>query len=87
MDLLTKEEIEKAGFIYEPDASKCKTRKLRLYVPAPEGIDDDYKKEIIEQICYKHVHKVWETPNPYEGDPNFLADPRVLVTGHTPNGK
>lgn len=32
MDLLTKEEIEKAGFIYEPDETKCKTRKIRLHV-------------------------------------------------------
>lgn len=27
MELFTKEEIEKYGFIYEPDASKCKTTK------------------------------------------------------------
>lgn len=27
MELFTKEEIEKYGFIYEPDVTKCKTRK------------------------------------------------------------
>lgn len=31
MDLLTKEDIEKAGFIYEPDETKCKTRKIKLH--------------------------------------------------------
>lgn len=87
MDLLTKEEIERFGFTYEPDATKCKSRKLRLYVPAKELINDEYKAEIANQIPYQYVHKVIETPNPYEGDPNFLADPKVLVTGHTPNGK
>lgn len=31
-NLLTKEEIEKAGFIYEPDEKKCQIRKIRLHV-------------------------------------------------------
>jgi|ERR1041385_1765557 hypothetical protein len=31
LQLLTKEEIEKSGFTYEPDESKCKTLKLRLH--------------------------------------------------------
>ena len=81
MDLLTKEEIQKFGFTYEPDATKCKTRKLRLYVP--KVIDDDYKDEVANEIPYQYVHRVWETPNIYEGNPNYLADPKVLVTGHT----
>lgn len=87
MILLTREEIEKAGFIYEPDREKCKARKLRLYVPMPELMDEEYKKEIVNQIPFQFVHEVRETPNLYEGDPNFLADPKVLVIGHTPNGK
>lgn len=85
-ELLTKDEIEKFGFIYEPDENKCKSRKLKLYVPSSEMIDEGYKLEIANQIPYKYVHKVVETPNPYEGDPNFLTDPKVLVIGHTPNG-
>jgi hypothetical protein len=87
MDLLTREEIEKFGLTYEPDATKCKMRKLRLYVPAPEMIDEFYKEEIAKQIPYQYVHQVKETTNPYAGNPNFLADPKVLVVGHTPNGK
>jgi len=78
--LWTRKDIENYGFVYEPDVSKCKTLKLRLYVPVE--IDDFFKQEIAKQIPYKYVHQVWETPNPYEGDPNFLADPKVLVTGH-----
>lgn len=31
MNLLTKEEIEKFGFTYEPDETKCKTRKIKLH--------------------------------------------------------
>ena len=31
MDLFTKEEIEKYGFIYEPDVTKCKTTKTGLH--------------------------------------------------------
>ena len=79
--ILTKEEIQKFGFTYEPDATKCKTRKLKLYVP--KVIDDDYKDEVAKEIPYEYVHEVKETSNPYEGDPNFLADPKVLVVGHT----
>lgn len=30
-ELFTKEEIEKFGFIYEPDISKCKTSKTGLH--------------------------------------------------------
>jgi len=30
-NLLTREDIESADFIYEPDASKCKTRKIRMH--------------------------------------------------------
>ncbi len=86
MVILTKEEIEKYGFIYEPDITKCKSRKLRLYVPKQELIDEEYKKEVANQIPYQYVHQVIETPNPYEGDPNFLADPKVLVKGHTQKG-
>jgi hypothetical protein len=84
--ILTKEEIQKFGFTYEPDVTKCKTRKLRMYIPKPELMDEDWKTEVANQIPYQFVHRVWETPNPYAGDPNFLADPKVLVTGHTPNG-
>ena len=29
IELFTKEEIEKCGFIYEPDITKCKTGKTR----------------------------------------------------------
>ena len=31
MNLLTKEEIESAGFIYEPDESKCHYRKIHMH--------------------------------------------------------
>jgi hypothetical protein len=85
--ILTKEEIQKFGFTYEPDATKCKTRKLKTYFPAPELQNEDWKAAIAEDIPYQYVHEVKETPNPYEGDPNFLANPKVLVVGHTPNGK
>ena len=30
-ELLTKEEIEKYGFVYEPDVTKCKTGKLGIH--------------------------------------------------------
>lgn len=83
MNLLTKEEIEKFGFTYEPDITKCKSRKLRLYVPKPEMINEWFKGEIAKQIPYQCVHQVKETDNPYEGDPNFFADPKVIVVGHT----
>jgi hypothetical protein len=81
--ILTKEEIQKFGFTYEPDATKCKTRKLRTYVPKPELMDEEWKAAVAKEIPYQYVHQVWETPNPYEGNPNYLTDPRVLVTGHT----
>lgn len=87
MDFLTKEEIEKFGFTYESDATKCKTRKLRTYVPKPEMMDKAWIAEVVSQIPYQFVHRVWETPNPYAGDPGWCCDPKVLVTGHTPNGK
>ena len=82
MNLFTKKDIKRFGFIYEPDKTKCKSLKLRLYVPKLEMIDEDYKKEIAKQIPYKYVHLVIKSPNPYEDDPDFLADPRVLVIGH-----
>ena len=83
VELLTKEEIESYGFIYEPDATKCKSRKLHLYVPSNEMINDDYKLEIAKQITFKYVNRVYKAPNPYEGDPDFLSDPKVIVSGHT----
>ena len=83
MDLLTKEEIQKFGFIYEPDATKCKSRKLKLHVP--EVIDDDYKNEVANQITYQYVHQVKASENIYEGNPNYLVDTRVIVVGHTLN--
>lgn len=79
-EIFTKRDIENFGFTYEPDSSKCQTRKLRLYVPSK--IDYFFKQEIAKQIPYKYVHKVWETPNSHEGDLNFLADSKILVTGH-----
>lgn len=82
-ELLTREEIEKAGFVYEPNKTKCKSFKLKLYVPCDSWINDEYKAEIISQIPFVYVHRVKKTENPYEGDPNFLADPKVLVIGHT----
>lgn len=81
-ELLTREEIEKAGFIYEPDRAKCKSIKLKLSVPGDALINDEYKAEIISQIPFVYVHEVKKTENPYEGNPNFLTDPRVLVIGH-----
>lgn len=81
--LLTKEEIEKSGFVYEPDRTKCKSLKLKLPVPNDNLINDEYKAEIISQIPFVYVHEVKKTENPYEGNPNFLADPRILVVGHT----
>lgn len=83
---LTKEEIEKAGFAYEPDKTKCKSVKLKLSVPSDDLINDEYKAEIISQIPFAYVHEVKKTENPYEGNPNFLADPRILVVGHTRKG-
>lgn len=85
--LLTREEFEKHGFIYEPDVTKCKTRKLKLYVPAEEMINDEYRMEIVNQLPYQYIHEVIETPNPYAGNPDYCCDPKVLVRGHTPNGK
>lgn len=82
-ELLTREEFEKAGFVYEPDRTKCKAYKLRLSVPAREMINDEYKSEMISQIPFVYVREVKETENPYEGDPHFLADQKVLVIGHT----
>ena len=83
MELFTKEEIEKYGFIYEPDVTKCKSLKLKSYIPKPEMIDEAYKVEVAKEIPFKHVHRVKETTNPYEGDPHFLADPKWIVVGHT----
>lgn len=82
-ELLTREEFEKAGFIYEPDRSKCKAYKLRLCVPAKEMINDEYKAELISQIPFVYVHEVKETEKLYDGDSNFVVDSRVLVIGHT----
>jgi hypothetical protein len=48
VELITKEEFEKFGFVYEPDLSKCKSRKLRHYIP--QVIDDFFKEEIVEEI-------------------------------------
>jgi hypothetical protein len=31
MNLFTKEDIEKTGFTFEPDVTKCQTRKIRLH--------------------------------------------------------
>ena len=76
-----KEDIERFGFIYEPDITKCKSLKLKLSVP--EIITDDYKLKIVEQIPYVYINQVKETINPYEGDSNFMADPRIIVVGHT----
>lgn len=84
VDLLSREEFERNGFIYEPDRNKCETWKLRLYVPDEEWRDEEYKKILISELPCKYIHRVWITPNPYEGDPNFFANYRVLVTGHTP---
>jgi hypothetical protein len=77
----TKEDIQKFGFIYEPDVTKCKFLKLRLGIP--EIFTEDYKLKIAEQIPYIYVNQIKETPNPYEGNPNFLADPKIVVAGHT----
>lgn len=80
-ELLTKKEIEKFGFKYEPDASKCKAYKLKLYVP--QVVDDFFKKAIADEIMFEYVNEVIESPNPYAGDPHFLSDPKVIVRGHT----
>ena len=87
IELLTREEFEKHGFIYEPDKTKCKSRKLKMSIPPVEMIDEDYKMKIVDQIPYKYLYEVIQTPNPYENSTGFFSDPRVLVTGHTSNGK
>ena len=81
--LFTKEEIESYGFIYEPDRDKCKSRKLRHYIP--EKVSDWFKQEVVDEIKesgWKYIHQIKETENPYEGDPDFCCDSRVLVVGH-----
>ena len=83
IEIFTKEDIEKYGFIYEPDITKCQSLKLKLCVPESGTMDEDYKTEVANQIPYQYVHQVIESPNPYEGDPNFLADSKVIVVGHT----
>jgi hypothetical protein len=80
---LNKKEIENAGFIYEPDRSKCKSLKLNIHVPKDDLVNDEFKQQIVKEIPFVYVHQVTETPNPYEGNPDFLADPKVLVIGHT----
>ena len=85
-EFFTKEEIEEAGFIYEPDRSKCKSMKLKLCIPHDELINSFFKAEIVKEIPYVYVHKIVETDNPYDTDPNFLADPKVLIVGHTLRG-
>ena len=77
----TKEDIRRFGFVYESDITKCKSIKLKLSVP--EIITEDYKLKIASQIPYIYVNEVKETLNPYEGNSNFLSDPRIIVTGHT----
>ena len=79
LELLNKEDIESAGFIYEPDRSKCKAYKLKLYVP--EVIVEEFKKAIVNEIMFKYVHQVKESENPY--GPDFCSDPKVIVIGHT----
>lgn len=79
--IFTREDIERFGFIYEPDKDKCKSHKLRWCVP--RVIDEEFKKSIVDDVVFTHIHEVKKTENPYEGDPNFLADPKVLVIGHT----
>jgi len=78
--ILTKEEIEKLGFIYESDETKCKTIKLALHVP--RVMYDEFYPELVKQTPFKYVNQITETPNPYEGNFNFCADPKMLVTGH-----
>jgi len=78
---LSIEEIKEFGFTYEPDITKCKSLKLKMSVP--ELIDDECKTEIVKQIPFQYVHEVKETLNPYKDDPNFLADPKIIVVGHT----
>lgn len=61
-NLLTKEDIEKFGFIYEPDESKCKLRKIKMHFDCnyyKDGewtnrttpiVDDEWKKRCGEVL-------------------------------------
>jgi hypothetical protein len=83
MNVLNKEEIERFGFIYEPDKSKCRSCKLKLRLPESEYFNEWFKESIAGEIPFVYVHLVKETENPYAEDPNFLADPKIMVIGHT----
>ena len=62
IELFTKEEIEKYGFIYEPDVTKCKTMKTGLHYkcnyykdgvftdPTPPVLTDEWKEGTAEVI-------------------------------------
>lgn len=75
--LFTKEDIQKYGFIYEPDTSKCKLRKLRF--PSCETEED--KAEISKEIFFKYVNSVFiDTYQPLIPPDHY--DYRVMVRGH-----
>jgi len=75
--LFTKSDIERFGFKYEPDPSKCKTRKLRFMVCETE----EDKSEIAKDILWKYVHSVFiDTYQPFTLPTHY--DHRVMIMGH-----
>lgn len=50
MKILTKEDIEKSGCIYEPDESKCSIRKIRVHFDCCYYKDGQWKYPIVTEI-------------------------------------
>lgn len=76
--LWTKKDIEDFGFIYEPNAQKCKTFKLA------GGYNNEYdKSNIAKKIYVKYVHSVFINTDQPSDFPQSHYDHRVMVKGHT----
>jgi hypothetical protein len=72
--LFTRQDIEKFGFIYEPDASKCKTIRIKSW-------PNESKQEIARNIYTKYVNSVFvnESIQPITGG---HWDTKVMIKGH-----
>lgn len=98
IELFTKEEIESYGFIYEPDATKCKSGRIHTMYSTTgkdkEGIvqqsktifecrpEKEVKDEIAFLIHYKHINSIYVLI-PDELPCYDHVHNRVWFSGHT----
>ena len=64
-ELFTKEEIEKYGFIYEPDVTKCKTTKTGPHYKCNYYKDDDlqFREVVTMAFFYGYSQALEEVAN------------------------